>query len=361
MKKKLMGLFLVATMTLGMLAGCSDSSSGEGADSVPASDTTETTDAEPEAETEEAADTTSSDEAAHIAVLVKGTEGETWQWMLAGARKAAEDSNGKIVVTEHGAASEADISAQVSILEDIIVSQPDAIVMAPTDSDALNAGIEEAHAAGIKVIIVDTAVNTDAYDVFMANDNYAGGEMMAEQMVKYLNEAGIELKGTVGIVSAVPVQTVYDRDDGFADKLAELAPDINIIRDQYADNDIQKSMDMTLDYITANEDLIGVYGDNGPTGAGIALAIAEAGLEDEVIGVAYDGNTEEVEGIRNGSLKAILVQDLWDWGYTGVNLAYDLIQGETMESFYNTGVTLVDSTNVDNDEIQDIIDPDRRS
>ena len=119
-------------------------------------------------------------------------------------------------------------------------------------------------------------------------------------------------------------------------------------------------MDMTLDYITANDDLIGVYGDNGPTGAGIALAIAEAGLEDRVIGVAYDGNTEEIKGIENNSLKALAVQDLWDWGYTGVNLAYDLVQGKTMDKFYNTGVTLVDATNVHDDDIQDIVDPDRR-
>lgn len=350
-QKKLTGLLLTLVMTASLLAGCSKSSE-------PAANTPET-----EAPAEEPAEQpaeASGKEAVKIAVLVKGTDAETWQWMLSGARKAAADSNGKIIVTEHGGASETDISEQVSILEDIIVSKPDAIVMAPTDSEALNASIEEAHAAGIKVIIVDTSVTTESYDLFMANDNYLGGEQMAEEMVKYLKEANIELKGTVGIVSAVPVQTVYDRDDGFADKLAELAPDIKIIRDQYADNDIQKSMDMTLDYITANEDLIGVYGDNGPTGAGIALAIAEAGLEDRVIGVAYDGNTEEVKGIENGSLKAILVQDLWDWGYTGVNLAYDLVQGKTMEDFYNTGVTLVDSTNVGDDDIKDIIDPSRR-
>ncbi len=350
--KKVTGLFLILAMTASLLAGCS-----KGSDQETSAPQTEEPAAAPEAE--QPAETAGGD-AVKIAVLVKGTDGETWQWMLSGARKAAADSNGKIIVTEHGGADEANISEQISIMEDIVVSHPDAIVMAPTDSDALNASIEEAHEAGIKIIIVDTSVTTDAYDLFMANDNYLGGEQMAEQMVKYWEEMNIEPKGTVGIVSAVPVQTVYDRDDGFADKMAELAPDVKIIRDQYADNDIQKSMDMTLDYITANEDLIGVYGDNGPTGAGIALAIAESELQDKVVGVAYDGNTEEVKGIENGSLKAILVQDLWDWGYTGVNLAYDLVQGKTMDSFYNTGVTLVDSSNVGEDDIKDIIDPSRR-
>ena len=138
----------------------------------------------------------------------------------------------------------------MTLLEDVIVSKPDAIVITPSDSDAVVAALEEAHEAGIKIIVVDTAVNTESYDMFMANDNYAGGEMMAEQMVKYLQEAGKELKGTIGIVSAVPVQTVYDRDDGFIDKMAELAPDITIISEQYVDNDMQKAMDLTNDYLS---------------------------------------------------------------------------------------------------------------
>ncbi len=351
--KKLMGVLLAFTMVTCSLAGCSK------ADEPEAPAETETP-AEETPEAEAPAEEESSSDPIKVAVIVKGTDAETWQWMLAGARKAGEESNGSIVVTEHGAASETDIDAQISILEDVIVEAPDAIVMAPSDSDALVAGIEEAKAAGIKVVIVDTVANTEQYDVFMANDNYAGGEVMAEQMVKYWEDLGIEPKGTVGIVSAVPVQTVYDRDDGFADKLAELAPDVKIIRDQYADNDIQKSMDMTLDYMTANNDLIGVYGDNGPTGAGIALAIAEAGAEETVVGVAYDGNTQEIEGINNGSLKAILVQDLWMWGYKGVEIAADLVSGETMDSFYNTGVTLVDASNVNDDEIQKVCDPNKR-
>ena len=297
-----------------------------------------------------------------VAVLVKSFDSESWQYMLTGARNAAADSDGKIEISEYGANSEADIEGQVAILEDIIVSEPDAIVITPSDSDAVVAALEEAHAAGIKIIVVDTAVNTEAYDVFMANDNYAGGEVMAEQLVEALQAAGKELKGTVGIVSAVPVQTVYDRDDGFIDKLAELAPDITVVSEQYVDNDMQKSMDLTNDFISTYEDLIGVYGDNNVTGSGIALAIAEAGLQGEVIGVAYDGNPEEIEGVKNDSLYAILVQDLYNWGYKAVNFAGELVAGNDLgleDNYYNTGVTLVTKENIEDDDIQDVLDPSR--
>ena len=302
------------------------------------------------------------DDVIDVAVLVKSFDSESWQYMLTGARNAAADSDGKIKITEYGASSEADIEGQVSVLEHIIVAEPDARVITPSDSDAVVAALEEAHAAGIKIIVVDTAVNTDAYDVFMANDNYAGGELMAEQFIKYLGEAGIEAKGTVGIVSAVPVQTVYERDDGFIDKLAELAPDVKVIDEQYVDNDMQKSMDLTNDFISTHDDLIGVYGDNNVTGSGIALAIAEAGLQGKVIGVAYDGNPEEVAGVRDGSLSAILVQDLYNWGYKAVNFAADLVLGNDLgleNNYYNTGVTLVTKENIDDDSVQDVLDPSR--
>lgn len=298
----------------------------------------------------------------NVAVLVKSFDSESWQYMLTGARNAADDSDGKIAITEYGASSEADIEGQVSVLEDIIVSEPDAIVITPSDSDAVVAALEEAHAAGIKIVVVDTAVNTDQYDVFMANDNYAGGELMAEQLVENLKAAGKELKGTVGIVSAVPVQTVYDRDDGFIDKLKELAPDITVVSGKYVDNDMQKSMDLTNDYISSYTDLIGVYGDNNVTGSGIALALAEANLQGEVIGVAYDGNPEEIAGIKDGSLSAILVQDLYNWGYKAVNFAADLVLGNDLgleDNYYNTGVTLVTLDNIDDESIQDVLDPSR--
>ena len=105
--------------------------------------------------------------------------------------------------------------------------------------------------------------------------------------------------------------------------------------------------------------MIGVYGDNNVTGSGIALAIAEAGMQDQLIGVAYDGNPEEIAGIRDGSLKAILVQSLYQWGYDGVMNAYKAVQGEELEKYFDTGVTLVTLENIDDESVQDVIDPSR--
>lgn len=346
--KKVLALLMTLCLFCGLLAGCG--SQEKAPEATPAAVPAATLEATPEAEPID------------VAVLVKSFDSESWQYMLTGARNAADDSEGKIVIKEYGASSEADIEGQVSVLEDIIVSMPDAIVITPSDSDAVVAALEEAHAAGIKIIVVDTAVNTTAYDVFMANDNYAGGVLMAEKLVEYITAAGKELKGTVGIVSAVPVQTVYDRDDGFIDKLNELAPEIKVISEQYVDNDMQKSMDLTNDFISTYPDLIGVYGDNNVTGSGIALALAEAGMQGEVFGVAYDGNPEEIAGIKDGSLSAILVQDLYNWGYKAVNFAADLVMGNDLgleNNYYNTGVTLVTLDNIDAEEIQDVLDPTR--
>ena len=61
-------------------------------------------------------DTPNTEEAVKVAVIVKSTDSESWQYMLTGARNAVLDSEGKIEITEHGAASEADIAGQVTLL-----------------------------------------------------------------------------------------------------------------------------------------------------------------------------------------------------------------------------------------------------
>ena len=54
-----------------------------------------------------------------------------------------------------------------------------------------------------------------------------------------------------------------------------------------------------------------------------------------------------------------MVQDLYNWGYKAVNFAYDAVMGESIDSYYNTGVTLVTLENIDDESIQDVLDPSR--
>ena len=294
-----------------------------------------------------------------IAVIIKATDSDFWQYLLVGANNFGIENPDLVNVTTYGPPSEADIAEQVTILENVISTNPDGIVIASTSSDATVAALEGAYDKGIAIITVDNKVNTDKVHSFLATDNKVGGAMAAEKMVDYMEAAGIPLEGKVGVISAMAgVQVLTDRDGGFAERFAELAPDVEILGTKYVDNDIIKALGVTEDLITTHgDDLIGIFADNNHSADGVARAIGEQGLSDQIIVTAYDSDPEEVAAIKSGVLKAIMVQDPYGMGYKGVQSAVTIIEGGSLPAYVDTGVVAVEKSNVNDADTQGILDP----
>jgi ribose transport system substrate-binding protein len=62
----------------------------------------------------------------NIAVIIKATDSDFWQYMVIGARNYAKE-HPNVEVTLFGPASEADVDKQVAILENVIAKKPDGI------------------------------------------------------------------------------------------------------------------------------------------------------------------------------------------------------------------------------------------
>ncbi len=294
-----------------------------------------------------------------IAVIIKATDSDFWQYLLVGANNYAIEHPDLVKVTTYGPPSEADIAEQVAILENVVSTNPDGIVIASTSSDATVPALEDAFGKGIAVITVDNRVNTDMVHSFLATDNTVGGGMAAEKMVEYLKKAGKPLSGKVGVVSAMAgVQVLTDRDNGFIARLKELAPNLEILSTRYVDNDIIKALGVTEDLITTHGSaLVGIFADNNHSADGVARAITEQGLKDQIVVTAYDSDPEEVAAVKAGVIKAIMVQDPYGMGYKGVDSAVKIIEGGTVPSFVDTGVTAVEQHNVNNPATQGLLDP----
>jgi len=292
-----------------------------------------------------------------IAVIIKATDSDFWQYVLIGANNAAKD-NPSIHVTTYGPPSEADIDEQVSILENVVNQKPDGIVIASTSSDATVPALEQAHDAGIKIVTIDNKVKTDKVDSFLATDNVEAGGKAAQKLVDELNAKGIPLKGKVGLISAMAgVQVLVDRDKGFTDKLKELAPDIQIVGPRYVDNDVLKAVSAAEDILTANSDVVGFFADNNMTGDGLSRVITERNLSDKIVAVAFDSDPEEIKALESGALKALILQDPYGMGYKGVMGVFDAIQGKTLDAYINTGSTVVTKDNMNQQEIKELLDP----
>ena len=103
-----------------------------------------------------------------IPIIVKDTTSFYWQIVLAGARKAGKDLG--VNVPELGAQSESDINGQISILENAVAGKPAAVVISPTEFEALGKPIDEA-AKKVQIIGIDSAAESKAFTSFLTTDN----------------------------------------------------------------------------------------------------------------------------------------------------------------------------------------------
>ena len=97
--------------------------------------------------------------------------------------------------------SEGDISKQIANIEDLIAQEVDVIITTPNDTTALNATLQEAMDAGIKVILLCAGIDGDTYDTLITVYETEFGRVGAEWLVEQLGGEGkiICLNGISGV------------------------------------------------------------------------------------------------------------------------------------------------------------------
>ena len=289
-----------------------------------------------------------------VDVIVKATDSQFWQAMLAGAQAAGKDWGVKVGL--FGATSEANVSDQVGLVENSISRNVDAIVLAASSSQALNSVIDRARSQGIKVITVDTKVTT-ASDGFIGTDNTKAGSQAADRLGGLLKQKGVT-SGKILIESSVAgVQTIVDRDSGFQTELNARFPGLKIIAHRYNNNDTPTALSQVNDAISANPDLVGIYADNNVSADGVAQSIQENKVQNRIVAVGFDSDPQEISAVKSGTLQGIVVQNPYFFGYQGVVAAAMSAQGRFAPPSLDPGAVLVDLSNMSTPAVQKLLNP----
>src|SRR6476619_4992340 len=96
-----------------------------------------------------------------IAVIPKGTSHEFWKSIHAGAIKAARELStpgAEVEVIWKGPLREDDREQQIQVVEGFASQGVNGIVLAPLDNHALARPVEEAKAAGVPTVIIDSGL-----------------------------------------------------------------------------------------------------------------------------------------------------------------------------------------------------------
>lgn len=337
--KKVLAAFIGATLLMGMVAGCS-----KPAPETPA----ETPGVETPAETPEApADV--ADEKILIPVISKGFQHQFWQAVKLGAERAAEEYG--VEITFEGPETEAQVDKQLDMIQAALAKKPQAMALAALDSKAATQYLERADAEGIPVVGFDSGVDSDIVKTTAATDNYAASGAAADKMAELIGG-----KGKVGlIVHDQTSQTGVQRRDGFVDTLQEKYPDIEIVPVQYGEGDHAKSTEAAKAIMTANPDIVGMYGANEGSIAGVINAARELNKVDQITIIGFDSGKILLDAIKDGTVAGAITQDPVGIGYKAVEAAYRAYKGESNPEFIDTGYKWYDKTNMDDEDVKVVL------
>jgi ribose transport system substrate-binding protein len=241
-----------------------------------------------------------------------------------------------------------DAAAQQPTLSSVVAQGPQAILIAPTDKNAMFQPMHQAKSAGMNLITVDTRLDDPAdLSSQISSDNVAGGALAADTMAKLIGGSG-----KVVAISEPPGSSTDDqRVQGFLQEMKAKYPNITVLTTQYADHSAQATATEVSSELSANPDLKGVFAVDNFTGDGAPIGVRNANARSTVKLVAFDAQPSQVQALKASDVDAIISQDPYDIGVLGVQYAVDLGQGKTIAKDKITGLVAITKDNVDSSQI----------
>ncbi|MDL2325374.1 substrate-binding domain-containing protein [Ruminococcaceae bacterium OttesenSCG-928-A16] len=280
-------------------------------------------------------------------------------------QQGVEDSVKELGITDYtmtGTALDSEVEKQMQLLQDAESQNPDAILVCPTDSTALQKPIADIYNKGIPVILIDTIVDGDEYTAALLTNNYEAGKLCAETMIASLKDAGVAETEEAQVAIQIPStgsQTVMDRVKGFNEYWDANAPEAWVVLNddiKVSDGDISKAIGFTQDFITTYPKLKAMFGPANSSTVGFATGLKESGREDLIL-LGFDYSNEIADLIENSNLNvSTVLQRQYYMGYEGIKLAVEIAQGKNpAEKIVDTGVMVVNKANLNDADVQEIV------
>jgi ribose transport system substrate-binding protein len=234
-------------------------------------------------------------------------------------------------------------ASQIPIVNAAIAKRPDAIIVAATDAEALQAPLEQAASRGIKVVTFDTTTSDPSFAVtHVSSDIVAAGRKVGDELVQLTGGHG----KVMYIDHAPGVNFARQLRSGFESVMSG-EPGIDVLPIQYFDLEPQKANTITRTTITSHPDLAGAFVGVGSGSQGALPALEAAGKLDQVKTVAFDAFIANVKALRAGRLDAIVSVGALEYGKDTVRAAVDALNGKHVPSTIKPKVCVLTASTID--------------
>ena len=288
-----------------------------------------------------------------LAAIPKATTHSYWKAAEAGARRAAAEFG--VELEWQGPLDDSKVADQIGIFNNLAASGLQGILLSPCDDKALAPHVRSAAKRGIPVAVFDSPLDakqgTD-YINFVATDNKAAGATGAQTLEALIGGTPVHGGNVLVIRFTEGSASTRLREEGFSAELAKF-PALKIAAQQFTDGSMagaQRVAETLLNnYVKNNKlELAGVFASNQPTAEGTynALkALRDKGVQVDAKFVGFDDSALLIQGLQNGVINALVVQDPEKMGYLGVKSLVDHLNGKTVAAYVDTGVTVKTKAN----------------
>ena len=254
-----------------------------------------------------------------IALVVSTLNNPFFVTMKEGAEEKAKELGYNLIVLD----SQNDPSKELSNIEDLVVKGVKAILINPTDSDAVGNAIRVANQANIPVLTLDRGASRGEVVSHIASDNVAGGEMAGKYISEQVgaNARVIQLEGIAGTSAA------RERGEGFMK--AVKSEGLDLLASQPADFDRTKGLNVMENMLASRPNTQAVFAQNDEMALGALRAVKASGKDILIVG--FDGTDDGIAAVKSGMLGATIAQQPGMIGAIGVESAVKVLKGESVE------------------------------
>ncbi len=286
-----------------------------------------------------------------IAVILKTIDYKSlafWQTVKDGIESAGKDFNVEISI--QGPMSETQVDEQITIIRNAMKTKPDAFVIAAADYDRLIPVAQDIKDSKIPLVTIDSFINGDVADVKIGTDNYDAGQKAGAALMDII-PSGCK----VVIMSYVQgTSSAIDREQGVRDFLNGK---VDLEDTVFSGGEISVAYDQAARLLKTDPDVKGIIALNDPTTIGAARALNDSGKKQDVILIGFDNSLSVLSFVEADVVRSTIVQKPFNMGYLGIKTAMDLINGEKVDAFIDTGSKVINHQNMLLPENQKLLFP----
>lgn len=320
MKKRMLAMVLTGTMCASLLVGCSGGTEAQGSENASADDTY------------------------NIAMIVKLKDSH-FNKVMAGAQAYADEHDNVSVDIQIPTSATA-YDEQMNMIETTLGNtEYDAVIISPQQSDT--AGTLVANTDKV-VVALDTDFTSEKKATFVGTGNKDAAKEAGQYAAEKMIEQGVE-KPTAVIMAGVQGDETHDaRMNGYKEGFEGAGG--TVIDVQYCEGLADRASDNMEAVIQKYPEGVNViFSTNDDMGMAVVKRIMDSNNEAYANSMVcgFDGNQAAIEAIQDGTLALDVAQNGFDMGYKAVEAAVAVLNGETVESFIDSGSTVVDEGNVE--------------